>query len=60
MQWLEYGTGIVVGSFVVVLFGHNWFRIRTNLKNKRMELDALAEYRQEKKDDHRNGDGKVA
>ena len=58
--FVEYGLGAVSLLWVVLVVAFSIKEMRARLKSMRLEADALKDFRQEKEENHRNGNGKVA
>ena len=59
-QFVEFGVGIVIGAWVLIVIAFSVVEMRARLKNMRVESEAREQFKQEKRDNHRNGDDRVA
>ena len=59
-RWIEFGVGAVIGTWVLVVIAFSLIEMRARLRDMRVEAEALKQFRKESRENHRNGDDRVA
>ncbi len=59
-RWIEFGVGAVIGLWVLIVIAFSLIEMRAKLRKMRLQADAVKQFKQERNENHRNGDDKVA